>query len=146
MPHRRRYPVLWIAHWTTASQPKLLAGGWGGTCWTSWQHSSTGTVPGISGAVDLDRFTGAAIPTTLSVALNDDHRPPVARRELPEFGEIGPPHVALRDHHSVSSRVRRLALDTNGSAAAPTSATTRSTASVTASGEWRAAYSRSAEL
>ena len=28
------------------------------TTWTFWQYSATGTVPGISGAMDLDRFDG----------------------------------------------------------------------------------------
>ena len=64
---RNGYPVLWIAHWTTASQPNVPAGGWAGNGWTFWQHSSTGTVPGISGPVDLDRFNGATIPSSLRV-------------------------------------------------------------------------------
>jgi len=50
------YPVLWIAHWTTASQPTLPAGGWGGKGWTFWQYTSDGSVPGITGRVDLDRY------------------------------------------------------------------------------------------
>jgi len=44
------YRVLWIAHWTSASQPTVPAADWGGNGWAFWQHSSTGTVPGISGA------------------------------------------------------------------------------------------------
>ena len=58
---------LWIAHWTTASQPTVPAGNWAGQGWTLWQHSSTGSVPGIAGAVDLDRFNGAALPSALLV-------------------------------------------------------------------------------
>ena len=50
------YPVLWIAHWTTAPQPTLPASNWGGHGWTFWQYTSSGTVPGISGRVDLDRY------------------------------------------------------------------------------------------
>ena len=50
-----------------ASQPAVPAGGWGGNGWTFWQHSSTGTVPGISGAVDLDRFNGSSLPASLFV-------------------------------------------------------------------------------
>ena len=61
------YPVLWIAHWTTASQPSVPAGGWGGHGWTFWQHSSTGIVPGISVPVDLDRFNGNELPSSLFV-------------------------------------------------------------------------------
>jgi GH25 family lysozyme M1 (1,4-beta-N-acetylmuramidase) len=64
---RNGYAVLWIAHWTTASQPNVPAANWGGNGWTFWQHSSTGTVPGISGPVDLDRFSGATFPSSLLV-------------------------------------------------------------------------------
>jgi lysozyme len=58
---------VWIAHWTTASQPSLPAGGRGGQGRTFWQYSSTGTVPGISGNVDLDRLNGSSLPPTLFV-------------------------------------------------------------------------------
>lgn len=61
------YSVLWIAHWTTASEPAVPAGGWGGHGWSFWQHSSSGTVPGISGPVDLDRFNGSSLPASLFV-------------------------------------------------------------------------------
>jgi GH25 family lysozyme M1 (1,4-beta-N-acetylmuramidase) len=52
------YKVLWTAHWTTASSPSSPAGNWGGHGWTFWQYSSTGTVAGISGRVDLNRYRG----------------------------------------------------------------------------------------
>ena len=58
---------VWVAHWTTASQPTVPAANWGGHGWTFWQHSSTGSVPGISGSVDLDRFNGSALPESLFV-------------------------------------------------------------------------------
>jgi lysozyme len=64
---RNGYSVLWIASWTTASQPTVPAGAWGGNGWTFWQHSSTGTVPGITGAVDLDRFNGPTLSSSLRV-------------------------------------------------------------------------------
>jgi lysozyme len=64
---RNGYTVLWIAHWTTASQPTLPAGGWGGNGWTFWQHSDTGSVPGIVGDVDLDRFNGSALGSSVLV-------------------------------------------------------------------------------
>ncbi len=51
------YP-LWIAHWTTDASPLVPAATWGGNDWTFWQHSSHGTVAGISPEVDLDRFHG----------------------------------------------------------------------------------------
>jgi len=50
------YKVLWIAHWTTASQPTVPANNWGSNSWTFWQYTSSGTVSGISGRVDLDRY------------------------------------------------------------------------------------------
>ena len=52
------YDVLWIAHWTTAGQPTLPAAGWGSAGWAFWQYTSSGTVAGLSGAVDLDRYNG----------------------------------------------------------------------------------------
>ena len=58
---------VWVAHWTSASQPTVPAGNWGGHGWTFWQHASTGSVPGVSGPVDLDRFNGGALPGSLFV-------------------------------------------------------------------------------
>jgi GH25 family lysozyme M1 (1,4-beta-N-acetylmuramidase) len=52
------YDVLWIAHWTTASSPSVPAENWGGKSWTFWQYTSDGSVSGISGRVDLDRYKG----------------------------------------------------------------------------------------
>jgi lysozyme len=49
------YP-LWVAEYG-ASQPTLPSG-W--TLWDFWQHSETGQVPGITGAVDLDVYSGTA--------------------------------------------------------------------------------------
>ena len=67
------YTVLWIAHWTTAAAPTVPAAGWGGYGWTFWQYTSSGTVPGITGRVDLDRFVGAQltsvqIPSSMATA------------------------------------------------------------------------------
>ena len=64
---RNGYSVLWIAHWTGSSQPWIPAGSWGGNGWSFWQYSSTGTVPGINGPVDLDRFNGSSLPASLFV-------------------------------------------------------------------------------
>ncbi len=49
---------LWYARYNTATQPGPLFGGWAG--WTMWQWSSTGSVAGIDGAVDQDKFGGSA--------------------------------------------------------------------------------------
>ena len=64
---RNGYAVLWIANWTTASQPSIPAAGWAGNGWMFWQHSSSGAVPGITGAVDLDRFNGSSLPPSVFV-------------------------------------------------------------------------------
>lgn len=42
---------LWIAHWGVEAPG--VAG------WRFWQYSQTGTVPGVAGRVDLDRFAGS---------------------------------------------------------------------------------------
>jgi GH25 family lysozyme M1 (1,4-beta-N-acetylmuramidase) len=52
------YSVYWVAHWGVSS-PSVPALNWGGRGWTFWQYTNCGSVPGISGCVDLDRFNGA---------------------------------------------------------------------------------------
>lgn len=49
-----RYP-LWEVNYTTRPQPKPM-GSWK---WTFWQHSAEGSVPGIEGNVDVNRFAGS---------------------------------------------------------------------------------------
>jgi GH25 family lysozyme M1 (1,4-beta-N-acetylmuramidase) len=46
---------LWHAQYTTAACPNI-ADPW--TTWAFWQYTSTGTVAGISGGMDVDRFNG----------------------------------------------------------------------------------------
>jgi len=46
---------LWVAHYTTASQP-LLPTGW--NSWWLWQHTSTGRLAGYAGNLDTNRFFG----------------------------------------------------------------------------------------
>ena len=53
------YAFLWIAHWNT-NNPSVPGDNWGGRSWTFWQYSETGTVPGISGRVDLNRYRFAS--------------------------------------------------------------------------------------
>jgi GH25 family lysozyme M1 (1,4-beta-N-acetylmuramidase) len=60
------YP-LWEAHYTSAAAPYQM-GGW--STYTLWQYTSTGTVSGISGAVDQDRFNAAT-----GAKLTDLHSP-----------------------------------------------------------------------
>jgi GH25 family lysozyme M1 (1,4-beta-N-acetylmuramidase) len=50
------YP-LWIAHWGVTS-PTVPAGNWSGHGYRFWQWTSKGSVAGIAGAVDRDRFNG----------------------------------------------------------------------------------------
>jgi GH25 family lysozyme M1 (1,4-beta-N-acetylmuramidase) len=52
--------ALWIAHWD-AAKPSVPASNWGGRGWTFWQHSDSGSVAGIDGDVDLDRFNGTSL-------------------------------------------------------------------------------------
>lgn len=64
------YP-LWTAHWTSASCP-LVANPW--SSWTIWQYTSSGSVAGIAGNVDLDRFAGdAAALAAWAGVRTDDH-------------------------------------------------------------------------
>ncbi len=51
---RARYP-LWVAEWGV-SRPTVPAGNWGGRGYWVWQYTSSGSVPGISGRVDMDRL------------------------------------------------------------------------------------------
>jgi lysozyme len=46
---------LWIAEWEIQTPGKM--GDWPG--WSFWQYTSRGTVPGIAGNVDLNRFNGS---------------------------------------------------------------------------------------
>ena len=47
------YTTLWVANWDVSS-PSVPAGNWAGYGWSFWQYSSTGSVSGINGNVDLD--------------------------------------------------------------------------------------------
>ena len=60
------YRVLWVAHWGV-DQPRVPASNWGGNGWTFWQYTSQGSVPGISGNVDLDRYNGSQLASSLFI-------------------------------------------------------------------------------
>ncbi|HEY3524051.1 MAG TPA: glycoside hydrolase family 25 protein [Candidatus Limnocylindrales bacterium] len=47
---------VWVARWDT--EVRVPASTWGGEDWTFWQHTDCGSVDGIGGCVDLDRFNG----------------------------------------------------------------------------------------
>jgi GH25 family lysozyme M1 (1,4-beta-N-acetylmuramidase) len=51
---KARYP-LWVAEWGV-SKPTVPADFWAGRGHSVWQYTSSGSVPGISGRVDLDRL------------------------------------------------------------------------------------------
>lgn len=59
------YKILWVAHWTSALSPIVPAGAWGGNGWTFWQYTSDGSVPGITGRVDLNRYNGTDLTRAL---------------------------------------------------------------------------------
>jgi GH25 family lysozyme M1 (1,4-beta-N-acetylmuramidase) len=50
---------LWIAHWTSASQPWVPADNWNGNGWTFWQWTDCVAVRGIKHCADGDRMNGA---------------------------------------------------------------------------------------
>ena len=52
---------LWVAQWEVR-KPLVPAQDWAGKSWKVWQHSSTGSVDGISGNVDLDVVRGGLGP------------------------------------------------------------------------------------
>ncbi|MDO4573340.1 MAG: LysM peptidoglycan-binding domain-containing protein, partial [Clostridia bacterium] len=51
------YP-LWAADWGP-EEPDITSGVWDG--WTGFQYSDDGSLPGIRGRVDLDRFTAGVL-------------------------------------------------------------------------------------
>jgi len=51
---KARYP-LWVAEWGV-SRPSVPANNWAGRGYSVWQYTSSGSVSGISGRVDMDRL------------------------------------------------------------------------------------------
>ena len=51
------YSILWVAHWSVAG-PTIFANNWSNRGWAFWQYSNCGSVPGIAGCIDLDRYNG----------------------------------------------------------------------------------------
>ena len=73
------YP-LWIAHYTTGS-PKV-PGGW--PTWTFWQRTSKGSVSGIGGTVDMNRFNGSSAQLAkIANATGGSTNPPPTGPTLP---------------------------------------------------------------
>lgn len=51
---RSKHP-LWVANWNVR-RPAIPARNWAGKGWAVWQWTSSGSVPGISGRVDMNRL------------------------------------------------------------------------------------------
>ncbi len=52
---------LWIAHWTSKSQPLVPAQDWNGSGWSFWQWTNCLSVPGIKHCADGDRLNGTSL-------------------------------------------------------------------------------------
>ncbi|MBD2579786.1 glycoside hydrolase family 25 protein [Oscillatoria sp. FACHB-1406] len=66
------YP-LWIAHYTPRSRPSVPGDNWGGKGYTIWQYTEVGSIAGVKGNVDKNRFKGSlgdllALAQNISVA------------------------------------------------------------------------------
>ncbi|MGH3009829.1 MAG: glycoside hydrolase family 25 protein [Gaiellaceae bacterium] len=83
--------LLWIAHWTSASQPWVPAKNWNGTGWTFWQWTDCVAVPGLAHCSDGDRMNGLRPGAVAIQPYSTD---------LPELGTppsiVGPPEAGMR--------------------------------------------------
>jgi len=78
------YRFLWVAHYTTAPAPNVPAQNWGGHGWTFWQWTDCGRIPGISGCVDRDRFSGTSFaPVTIPAPPANTYPPTVSGSASP---------------------------------------------------------------
>jgi GH25 family lysozyme M1 (1,4-beta-N-acetylmuramidase) len=104
------YSLLWIAHWFVA-EPTVPANDWQGNGWAFWQYSNCGTVPGISGCVDLDWYKSSDFaPVTIP---SPDTAAPVATLATPT-GVVGPLTVSFSEivHDVTKANVAVTALGT----------------------------------
>jgi len=104
------YSLLWIAHWFVA-EPTVPANDWQGNGWAFWQYSNCGTVPGISGCVDLDWYESSDFaPVTIP---SPDTAAPVATVATPT-GVEGPITVSFSEivHGVTKANVAVTALGT----------------------------------
>jgi GH25 family lysozyme M1 (1,4-beta-N-acetylmuramidase) len=78
------YRFLWIAHYTSAPAPTVPAQNWGGRGWTFWQWTDCRHVPGISGCVDGDRFSGTSFaPVTIPAPPTNTYPPTISGSPAP---------------------------------------------------------------
>ncbi|MFN8619552.1 MAG: glycoside hydrolase family 25 protein [Chloroflexota bacterium] len=54
---RHGFDLLWLSHWGVR-RPDVPADRWGRNGWTMWQWTARGRVPGITGFVDRDVYSG----------------------------------------------------------------------------------------
>jgi GH25 family lysozyme M1 (1,4-beta-N-acetylmuramidase) len=67
---RAGFRTLWISHWDTR-RPDIPASRWVGTGWTIWQWTETGSVPGVTGWVDRNVYSGPRLQfMTISASRN----------------------------------------------------------------------------
>jgi GH25 family lysozyme M1 (1,4-beta-N-acetylmuramidase) len=76
------FKLLWAPNWFVSS-PKIPALNWGGYGWTFWQYTDRGSVPGISGGVDRDRFNGTDL-TRVELGIPPTNTAPPAVSGTPE--------------------------------------------------------------
>lgn len=82
---------LWIAHWTSASQPTVPAQNWNGQGWTFWQWTNCLSVAGISSrCTDGDRMNGTS---PASVAIQPYPTGAPALSTPPSI--VGPPEAGM---------------------------------------------------
>ncbi|HEY2354600.1 MAG TPA: GH25 family lysozyme [Gaiellaceae bacterium] len=79
---------LWIAHWTSASNPSVPAKNWNGLGWTFWQWTDCVSVPGVAHCVDGDRMHGGS-PPSVAIAPYPEDTPSVS---VPP-SIVGPPEA-----------------------------------------------------
>src|SRR5258708_4898817 len=117
---------LWVAAYTTTSNPGTLPGGWPSGDWTYWQNSSSGTVSGIAGNVDLDQLN----PNMLTL-LN-----PGDQQDTANGAQITPVqmHASQSATYSAAGLPSTLTITSGGqiTGTAPTTPTTPSIVTITA--------------
>ena len=78
--------ALWTAHYTTKSCP-LVPNAW--SKWAIWQYTDKGTVNGVSGSCDMNRFNGT-VADIKALAANSVINPPIADQGVPKPDKFVP--------------------------------------------------------
>lgn len=90
------FAPLWIADYNGGTEPtQPLPGGW--RHWNIWQYSSTGRVPGVNTAVDLNKFNGGYV-SLAAFSLRQETVPTVPTISVKGKWKVDPAYVkkALR--------------------------------------------------